>query len=120
MRPVETQTNTITSLIKGVQALYLNKPVPSGCVATTLSATCNIHLLVKGKVDLAAEISKLEAKIEKTTAAIKSIQERMENPSYTASVPEKVRQSDAEKLSTLQSEVAALGASRDDFVRIST
>ena len=60
------QENSIVSLIKGVEridVLEANQQVPSGCALNGVNATTNVHVLVKGQIDLDAEIAKVSKKL---------------------------------------------------------
>ncbi|GEQ70170.1 hypothetical protein JCM33374_g3846 [Metschnikowia sp. JCM 33374] len=60
------QKDSIVSLIKGVEkidVLEAGAEVPSGCALNGVSATTNVHVLVKGQIDIDAEISKVSKKL---------------------------------------------------------
>lgn len=62
---VKDQQDSIVSLIKGVEKIVVleNEPVPSGCALIGVSATTNVHVLVKGQIDLDSEIGKVNKKL---------------------------------------------------------
>lgn len=62
---VKDQQDSIVSLIKGVEKIDVleNEPVPSGCALIGVSATTNVHVLVKGQIDLDSEIGKVNKKL---------------------------------------------------------
>ena len=48
------------------RVLVMNSdPVPEGCTMTTVGASCEVHLMLRGLVDVGKEISKLQEKISK-------------------------------------------------------
>lgn len=60
------QKESIASLIKGVEnidVLAAGEAVPSGCALNGVSASTNVHVLVKGQIDLDAEIGKVNKKL---------------------------------------------------------
>ncbi|KAM9940527.1 hypothetical protein OXX80_000007 [Metschnikowia pulcherrima] len=60
------QKDSIVSLIKGVEkidVLEAGDAVPSGCALNGVSANTNVHVLVKGQIDIDAEISKVDKKL---------------------------------------------------------
>lgn len=60
------QKESIISLIKGVEDIHVlenGQPVPSGCALNGISATTNVHVMVKGQIDIDAEIAKVEKKL---------------------------------------------------------
>ncbi|KAG7195796.1 valine--tRNA ligase [Scheffersomyces spartinae] len=61
------QQDSIVSLIKGVQKIQVVESageVPSGCAIQSISPLCTVHVLVKGHVDLDAEITKVQKKLD--------------------------------------------------------
>ncbi|EGW33130.1 valyl-tRNA synthetase [Spathaspora passalidarum NRRL Y-27907] len=61
------QHDSIVSLIKGVEKIFVVKTpeeVPSGCALLSVGPECNVHVLVKGQIDLDAEIAKVNKKLE--------------------------------------------------------
>lgn len=64
------QEDSIVSLIKGVekiQVLAAGEAVPSGCALNGVTASTNVHVLVKGQIDLDAEIAKVNKKLGNVT-----------------------------------------------------
>ncbi|ODV81984.1 valyl-tRNA synthetase [Suhomyces tanzawaensis NRRL Y-17324] len=60
------QQDSIVSLIKGVEKITVvkdAKDVPSGCALQAIGADCTVHVLVKGQIDLDAEIAKVQKKL---------------------------------------------------------
>lgn len=60
------QRESIAALIKGVDnidVLKAGEAVPSGCALNGVSASTNVHVLVKGQIDLDAEIGKVNKKL---------------------------------------------------------
>lgn len=60
------QQESIVSLIKGVESIQVlgdGEAVPSGCALNGISASTNVHVMVKGQIDIDAEIAKVEKKL---------------------------------------------------------
>ncbi|KAI3406287.2 VAS1 [Candida oxycetoniae] len=60
------QQDSIVSLIKSVEKIAVVKSVeevPSGCALQAIGPDCNVHVLVKGQIDLDAEIAKVNKKL---------------------------------------------------------
>lgn len=73
----EDQQDSIVSLIKGVEKIEIVsnvKDVPSGCALQSINTETTVHVLVKGQIDLDAEI----AKVEKKLGASKEFQSKLE------------------------------------------
>lgn len=54
----------MTSLMLRVHLLR-SEPVPSGCTMSTVGATCEVHLMLRGMVDAEKEVARLVEKIQK-------------------------------------------------------
>lgn len=70
------QQDSIVSLIKGVEkiaVLEAGASVPSGCALVSVNPTTNVHVLVKGQIDLDAEI----AKVTKKLGSVKEVQAKL-------------------------------------------
>lgn len=63
---IKDQQDSIVALIKGVEKIDVveaGQAVPSGCALNGVSATTTVHVLVKGQIDLDAEIAKVTKKL---------------------------------------------------------
>lgn len=63
---VKEQHDSVVSLIKGVEKITVlgaDEAVPSGCALNGVSASTNVHVLVKGQIDLDSEIAKVNKKL---------------------------------------------------------
>jgi valyl-tRNA synthetase len=74
--------------------------VPEGCGCRVISEKLNLFMVLKGNVDVAAEVKKLEKSLKVLVKSNKSLEAKMKNPAYLERVPEKIRDADAEKLKT--------------------
>lgn len=70
---------------------------------------------LKGSVDPAAEIKKLDKKIELLQKSQAGLVKQMQNKDYETKVPAKVREENAEKLAKLEAEIEAAQAAVADF-----
>ncbi|RKP29809.1 hypothetical protein METBISCDRAFT_17810 [Metschnikowia bicuspidata] len=60
------QKDSIISLIKAVDHIHVlgdGETVPSGCALNWINATTTVHVMVKGQIDIDAEISKVQKKL---------------------------------------------------------
>ncbi|CAE6413283.1 unnamed protein product [Rhizoctonia solani] len=85
---ITTQTPTISSLIKGCKSSTVTSDIPEGCGSVVLSPTLTVHLLVKGMVDLDAEVSKLDKKLGLAQMSADKIRKLQEQPDYEKNLPE--------------------------------
>lgn len=75
------QHDSIVSLIKGVDKITVVskvEDVPSGCALQAIGPDCTVHVLVKGQIDLDAEIAKVEKKLDAATEFDKKTKEAIE------------------------------------------
>jgi len=90
-----------------VQILTQEKP-PEGCAITTASATCEIHMMLKGLIDISKEIIKLENKKKTLSSQLTKLTEAANKPDYNSKVPEKVRNQNQEKMTQISGEMEKL------------
>ena len=58
-------------------------PVPGGCTMTTVGASCEVHMMLRGMVqDVDKEITRLENKMGKLDAQIATIAQKMDVEGY--------------------------------------
>lgn len=65
-RIAQEQQESIVALIKGVDSITVleaGQAVPSGCALNGVNASTNVHVLVKGQIDIDAEIAKVDKKL---------------------------------------------------------
>ncbi|XP_050350770.1 valine--tRNA ligase [Nymphalis io] len=86
---------------------------PSGCSILTVSDKIEVHLVLKGLIDPAKEITKLEKKKDTLTQTINKLQQAIGADDYITKVPPEVQKSNAEKLTQSQGEMERLQAAVD-------
>ncbi|OBZ72804.1 Valine--tRNA ligase, mitochondrial [Grifola frondosa] len=97
----ESQIPTMTALTKNCKSINVVRDlssVPAGCGAAVLTSTIVMHILVRGQVDLYAEIVKCEKKLVIARINLEKIRKTEALPDYAETVPENVRLSNEEKL----------------------
>ncbi|KAI9187825.1 valine--tRNA ligase [Blastocladiella emersonii ATCC 22665] len=117
-----TATPVMGALIKGLQSVeILDQPgaeLPAGTAAATLSDTLAVALMVKGFVDVDAEVAKVEAKRTKVVAAVEALKKKMSIDGYETKIKADVRDANDAKLKSLEAEVALLSASIENFLKL--
>jgi valyl-tRNA synthetase len=108
LQTVKEQAAAIKSLSgKGVQDIHIlapDAPRPAGCVSYPVSTLAAAYLYVKGRVDMDAEISKAQKKLDKANANIKKQEKIFTDPSYKEKVSAAVQESDEAKLAEVRQE----------------
>lgn len=98
------QFDDVKTLAKASEVVGLyQQAAPEGCSLLILNETTTVHVLIKGLVDPAAEIKKLQKKQKALETKIKALENTMAGPMYNKT-PEDVQQGNTEKLLALQSE----------------
>ncbi|CAH1785803.1 unnamed protein product [Owenia fusiformis] len=92
----------------GVEILAESSPVPEGCAIASVSANCQVYMKLKGLIDIAKEVTKLESNKMKLVASYNKLQGASEKADYATKVPENVRQLNAEKMNDLNAEIEKL------------
>lgn len=80
-------------------------PPAVGCAIFTLSDKCEIHLLLKGLIEVDKEIIKLEKKKEGLGQTIGKLNQLIADPGYVTKVPEDIRNINTEKLQQSEGEL---------------
>ncbi|TDL17084.1 hypothetical protein BD410DRAFT_754782 [Rickenella mellea] len=117
----ESQLPTITALIKGckvAKVAYTSSDIPAGCGSSVLSPSIAVHLLVRGQIDLDAEIAKCDKKLDLATLNADKLRKVEAQPDYETTVPDIVRAANTEKLKTFEAEIENLQTSKEMFSKL--
>lgn len=96
LQTIETLTFTKETT---VHLLDLNAAAPAGCVVSSVNNDIKVFLLVRGMVDIDAEIEKLTSKLEKVQTNLDAVVKKTTIPDYEKRVREDVRELNATKVS---------------------
>jgi len=66
--------------------IILGKETPSGCTMQTVGDKCEVHVMLRGLVDPAQEISRLQEKIIKLSTQLDKLQTAMATEGYKQKV----------------------------------
>ena len=88
---------------------------PAGCGVAHVSAACQVHVLLKGVVDAAAEIKRIAKKLAGTQKKVAGFEKRMGTAVYVEKVPAAQKAKDAAKLAELKKEAADLAKAQKAF-----
>ncbi|KAH7886737.1 tRNA synthetases class I-domain-containing protein [Phlebopus sp. FC_14] len=119
---IEAQQVTMLNLVKGCTKITVIQDLsqlPGGCGSAIVpSTTTVVYLLVKGLVNLAAEIAKCDKHIDLVQLNLQKLVNTMLHPDYQSSVPNVVQLANEDKNKTLKAELLALQQSRELFVKL--
>jgi valyl-tRNA synthetase len=112
-----TMTSGITALAScgSVTLLSATDAVPTGCGVNVINESITIYLLLRGVVDPAMEIEKLNKKIAQVEKQVEDLAKKMSMPGYNTKVPPAVQQDNTEKLEKLKAVVASTHSAIGDF-----
>lgn len=82
----------------------------SGCTILTINAQCEVHLMLKGIIEVDKEIGKLEKKREQLQLAISKLKQKMSIENYETKVPLNVQEDNTENLKQSEIEVVRIGS----------
>jgi len=118
-KTAQEQMQAIKSLSgKGVTKIHVLDAAaarPAGCVAFPVSSSAAVFLLVKGRIDMDAEIAKANTKLTKARANAAKIEKVLGDPAYQQKVAEATQEMDRKKLADLESEVKHLEQTVEQF-----
>lgn len=122
LHSTDTQTSdTLEKYSSALQTLAycsktpVNQPSPDGCTIITVSDKCEVHLLLKGLIEPAKEIQKIHKKLEFLQSTRQKLEQSMNVPNYSTKVPKEVQDSNNEKLSETNAELAKLQAALESL-----
>ena len=100
-----------------LSVLSTNEPRPTGCVVQAVNAEAAVYLLIKGRVDIDAEISKSKNKLEKASQAVAK-QRKMRDGDGWRKMKKEAQESEERKLEDAMKEVEVLEGSVAQFERL--
>ncbi|KIM79390.1 hypothetical protein PILCRDRAFT_792056 [Piloderma croceum F 1598] len=115
------QAPTIVTLTKGCTSAKVVrdlKDIPAGCGSSVLTPTVAVHVLVRGLVDLDAEIRKCDKKLSLAQLNLEKLRKIESQPNYEDTIPAGVRVSNEEKRKTYEAEITTLESSKEMFANL--
>ncbi|KAG1759709.1 tRNA synthetases class I-domain-containing protein [Suillus occidentalis] len=115
------QMQAVITLIKGCSAVNVLedvKALPAGCGSAVINSTTTVHVLVKGLIDIDAEIAKCDKKLTLARLNLEKIVKIISQPDYAETVPSIVQITNDEKRKTFETECATLEHSREMFTKL--
>lgn len=115
------QKDSIVSLIKAIDevtVVHESSEIPEGCVLKSVNPEVNVHLLVKGHVDIDAEITKVQKKLEKANKSKSGIEQTIDSKDYESKANEQAKEANKTKLDNTIAEIEGLQATITNLQRL--
>ncbi|KAG0228368.1 tRNA synthetases class I-domain-containing protein [Mortierella sp. GBAus27b] len=111
----------IATLVKGAKTCKVvteTSAIPLGCASQTVQEGCDVYLLVKGMVDVDAEVQKIEKKLTKVQKARDDLMKKIQDPTYVEKVKLEIREMNDAKIKDYDAEIATLTQSMENFLKL--
>ncbi|EDO19596.1 hypothetical protein Kpol_1018p134 [Vanderwaltozyma polyspora DSM 70294] len=115
------QKDSIVSLIKAIDEVTVVRDVsgiPEGCVLQSVNPQVNVHLLVKGHIDIEAEVGKVQKKLEKALKNKQNIENTMNSKDYETKANDQAKEANKTKLENTNAEIEGLQATINNLERL--
>lgn len=86
---------------------------PIGCAILTVTGQCEVHLLLKGLIQVDKELQKLEKKKAQLVQTVEKLNQAIQASDYATKVPAEVQQSNAEKYEQSKTEIERITAAME-------
>ncbi|QLL34304.1 hypothetical protein HG536_0G01630 [Torulaspora globosa] len=117
----ESQKDSIVALIKAIDAIKVVRTatdIPEGCVLKAVNPDVNVHVLVKGHVDIDAEISKVEKKLERARKTRNGIESTIGSKDYETKANDQAKEANKARLENAVAEIEGLEATIENLKRL--
>lgn len=115
------QKDSIVSLIKAIDSVEVvsdASKIPEGCVLKAVNPEVNVHLLVKGHVDIDAEISKVQKKLDKSIKNKQNIEKIINSKDYDIKANAQAKEANKVKYDNAVAEIEGLEATIENLKRL--
>lgn len=106
------------STSSGVSVSGNAEGLPQGCGIAIVDAATTAHMALKGVLDPALELQKLERKLAEVEKRALALRGKMSLAAYVEKTPEAVQCEDAERLAKAEAEAASAAAAMEDMKRL--
>ncbi|QLQ80223.1 hypothetical protein HG537_0D02240 [Torulaspora globosa] len=117
----ESQKESIVALIKaidGIKVVRKATDIPEGCVLKAVNPDVNVHVLVKGHVDIDAEICKVEKKLERAIKTKNGIESTISSKDYETKANDQAKEANRTRLENAMAEIDGLEATIENLKRL--
>ncbi|KAK0525152.1 valine--tRNA ligase [Tilletia horrida] len=118
---LQEQKDALATLIKGCKSIEVTSDassIPAGCAIASISADANVHMLVKGQINIDSELAKLAKSLDLNGIQLAKVEGLMGKKDEYEKMPEEVRKGTEDKHRTLVAEREAIEAARRNFESI--
>lgn len=115
------QKDSMVSLIKAIDEItvvHKASEIPEGCVLASVNPEVSVHLLVKGHIDIDAEIQKVYKKLEKATKTRQSIESSISSRDYETKASAQVKEANKARLDSSAAEIEGFEATIENLKRL--
>jgi len=119
---VASQLETLAALAKSSRSppptLHLvaeGEAPPAGCATDVIDASLEVHVLLKGLIDLSREVARLQKEAAAVEGRLAKLQAKMAMPEYATKCKPQQQQEDAAKAQGCEGELAAIGRAIAQF-----
>lgn len=108
-------------MIKGCKVLEVvttSSEIPVGCAVQSINVDANLHVLVRGLVDIDAELTKLEKKEKAAKMTLEKTIKATQIDGYAEKVSVQVQQNNQEKIQNYEKEIEALTSAMKTFASL--
>ena len=115
------QKDSIVSLIKAIDEVSVVRAaseIPEGCVLKAVNPDVNVHVLVKGHVDIDAEITKVQKKLDKVAKSKTGLEKTMQSKDYESKATTEAQNANKTKLENTVAEIEGLEATIKNLERL--
>ncbi|KAF9331504.1 AP-1 adaptor complex sigma subunit Aps1 [Podila minutissima] len=109
---------TLTKGCKSCKVVGESEQIPDGCASITVQEGCVVYLLVKGMVDVEAEVQKIEKKLAKVQKAYEDLLKKTQDATYLTKVKPEIREMNDAKLKDYEHEITTLTNGMDTFLKL--
>ena len=108
---------TMTGTSASLSILSNDDPKPTGCVVQAVNADAAVYLLIKGRVDIDAEILKAKGRLEKANQAVAKSRKMRDGDGW-GKMKKEAQENEERKLEDALKEAEVLGGSVAQFERL--
>ncbi|KAK9353638.1 tRNA synthetases class I-domain-containing protein [Lipomyces doorenjongii] len=118
---IETQTSSISALIKSydsIDVILANEALPEGTGVLVISKDVTVGVMLKGQVDVDAEIKRAEQKLNKAVQSKAGLEKIMSSKDYASKAKKEAQEANQLRLETFAAEIETLKSMIQNFEKL--